>query len=94
MSNKKRYRIRNWAQYNKGLVNRRSLTVWFDENAIGQWHCVTPTGERGRPCDYSNAAIYCALTLRNLFRLPLRATEGLVCSIIELLSLTRSAACN
>ncbi len=31
---KKKYRVRNWGEYSKGLVNRGSLTVWFDEKSI------------------------------------------------------------
>lgn len=91
MARKKQYRIRNWQQYNKALVNRGSLTVWFDEESITKWHNIQPTGQRGRPYDYSNTAIYCVLTLRNLFRLPLRATEGLVKSLIKLLRLPITA---
>ena len=26
---KKVYRVRNWQEYNKGLVSRGSLTFWF-----------------------------------------------------------------
>jgi hypothetical protein len=84
---RKKYRIRNWREYNKALVNRGSLTVWFDEKSIEEWHNTSPSGQRGRPYDYSNTAIICALTLRNLFRLPLRATEGFINSLIELLQL-------
>jgi len=29
-----RYRIRNWRAYNRALINRGRLTVWFDEQAI------------------------------------------------------------
>jgi hypothetical protein len=28
------YRVQNWAEYDKALVNRGSLTVWFDEATI------------------------------------------------------------
>lgn len=91
MARKKQYRIRNWPEYNKALVNRGSLTIWFDEKSIDEWHDAKLTGERGRPYDYSNTAILCALSLRNLFRLPLRATEGLVTSLIELLRLPITA---
>jgi IS5 family transposase len=87
MAHKKQYRIRNWQQYNKALINRGSLTVWFDQESIEGWHNTEPSGSRGRQQDYSNTAILCALTLRNLFRLALRATEGLVSSLIELLGL-------
>jgi hypothetical protein len=75
MPRKKRYCIHNWPRYNKALVNRGSFTVRFDEESIAKWHHTQPTGQRGRPYDYSNTAKCCALTLRNLFRLPLRATD-------------------
>lgn len=88
---KKNYRIRNWREYNKALVNRGSLTIWFDEKSIATWHNAAPTGERGRPQDYSDTAIICALSLRNLFRLPLRATQGLVASLVQLLCLPITA---
>ena len=84
---RKKYRIRNWREYNKGLVNRGSLTVWFDEKSIAGWHNVSLSGQRGRPFSYSNTAILCALTIRHLFRLPLRATEGFLISLINLLHL-------
>jgi IS5 family transposase len=87
MAGKKQYRIRNWQKYNKALVNRGSLTIWFDEKSIAEWHNTQHSGQRGRPQDYSDTAIICALTLRNIFRLPLRATQGLVASLISLLQL-------
>jgi len=57
MARKKRYRIRNWSQYNKALVNRGSLTVWFDEESMASWHNTQLSGQKGRPQDYSDAAI-------------------------------------
>lgn len=87
MARKNSRRIRNWAEYNKALINRGSLTVWFDEKSIEEWHSSHHSGARGRPIKYSNAAITCALTLRSLFRIALRATQGLVTSLIELLRL-------
>jgi hypothetical protein len=91
MARKNNHRIRNWAQYNKALINRGSLTVWFDEKSVEDWHNTEHSGKRGRPMKYSNAAITCALMLRNLFRVALRATQGLVSSLIELLRLPISA---
>ena len=49
MPKKKSYRIRNWSEYNKALVNRGSLTVWFDAESIAAWHNTDLTGKRGRP---------------------------------------------
>src|SRR6185437_16579690 len=88
---KKKYHVRNWGQYSKGLVKRGSLTVWFDEKSIAEWHEVEQSGQRGRPHDYSNTAILCAATLRILFHQPLRATEGLLASLIQLLRLPITA---
>jgi len=91
MSRRKRYRIRNWSDYNKALVNRGSLTVWFDEKSIGSWYSTGKTGKKGRPFTYSDIAIQAALTFRILFRLPLRATQGLTQSLCELLKLNIDA---
>ena len=44
MKRTSKYRIRNWAEYNKSLVQRGSLTIWFSEDAIKTWLEV-PTGK-------------------------------------------------
>jgi len=68
-----RYRVRNWPEYNRALVARGSLTFWFDEESIAVWRQTEPTGGSGRPRLYSDTAIQCALVLRCVFRLSLRA---------------------
>jgi hypothetical protein len=45
MAGKKQYRIRNWQKYNKALVNRGSLTIWFDEKSIAEWHNTQHSGQ-------------------------------------------------
>lgn len=84
---KKQYRIRNWHDYNEALVKRGDINFWFDEEVIRQWYSEETTGKRGRPRIYSDVAIQCALTIREVFHLPLRATEGLISSLIELAEL-------
>jgi hypothetical protein len=83
---KARYRVTNWPSYDRGLVKRGSLTVWFSPEAISAW---TPekTGRRGGQRRYSDVAIQTALYLRLLLGLPWRQTEGLVQSLVELLGL-------
>jgi hypothetical protein len=81
------YRIRNWNQYNSSLVRRGSLTVWFDPRSRANWINYNPTGRRGRPYFYADAAILCCLIVREVFHLPLRQTQGLVRSIIEFLQI-------
>lgn len=85
---KRHYRVRNWVQYNEALVKRGSLNFWFDEETLSQWHKTGISGQRGRPVIYSDMAIICALTLRSLFHLTLRATEGFVASLIMMMHLT------
>jgi hypothetical protein len=85
---KKTYQVRNWREYNKSLVSRGSLTFWLSEEIIKEWQCtLNEGGQRGRPPKYSDSMIESALTLRQLFNLPLRATEGLLGSLIMLLGL-------
>ena len=76
----------NWAEYDAGLRARGSLTVWFTPEAIEAWTAEPRTGRGGQP-RYSDLAIATALTLRAVFRLALRQTEGLIGSILQLLDL-------
>jgi IS5 family transposase len=80
------YRIRNWRAYNQALVNRGSLTVWVDQEALDAWLYRGPN-QWGAQFIYSDVAIRCLLTLRAVFHLPLRATQGMAASIFELMGL-------
>jgi len=82
-------RLTNWADYNEALRQRGSLTVWFTDDVIAAWKAAPRTAPGGQP-HYSNLAITTALTLRAVFHLPLRQTEGLIGSILQLLGLDLS----
>jgi hypothetical protein len=86
---KQRRRITNWAEYDAALRQRGSLTVWFTQEAIAAWEAEPRTTPGGQP-HYSALAITTALTLKAVFRLALRQTEGLIGSIIGLLGLDLS----
>jgi hypothetical protein len=81
---KQQYRVTNWAEYDASLRQRGSLTVWFSEEAMAAWRAEPRTTRGGQP-PYSALAIRTALTLRAVFRLALRKTEGLIGSILKLL---------
>jgi hypothetical protein len=83
---KQRHRVTNWAEYDAALRQRGSLTVWFSDEAIAAWRAEPRTTRGGQP-HYSVLAIRTALTLRAVFRLALRQTEGLIGSILQLLGL-------
>lgn len=84
---KKTYRVRNWKEYNEALVQRGSVTFWFDEETIQKWLSQGQNDSRGRPEYYSDTCIECALTLRALFKLTLRATEGFIKSLLKMMKL-------
>jgi Transposase DDE domain len=74
-----RYRIRNWAAYDRALARRGDITVWVSPGAVSGWRA--PAGRR----TFSDAAITAALMVRAAFRLALRQVEGLIASIFGLL---------
>ena len=81
-----RYRVRNWLAYNRALVRRGSLTFWFDEQAVRGWRDTSRSGPRGRrPRFYADSAIECALVVKAVFHLSLRATQGFLESVVELM---------
>ena len=84
---KTKYRVKNWAVYDVALRALGDLTVWFDEEALGTWNA-PPSGRPGGQRRYSDLAIVTALTLRTVFHLALRQTEGFVASLIVLMDLS------
>ena len=84
---KDKYRIRNWHEYNRSLVNRGSITFWFDEAAIAKWYSIGRSDKPGRPETYSDDAIRCGLLIKAVFRTALRALQGFIGSIIKILGL-------
>ena len=80
------YRVRNWADYEAGLQQRGSLTVWCTPQAVQAWYYQGPP-QRGAQYTFSEVAIQTALTLRLLYHLPLRQTEGFVASVLALMGL-------
>ncbi|MBO3715112.1 MAG: transposase, partial [Candidatus Accumulibacter sp.] len=59
---KQRYRVTNWSGYDRALVNRGNLTIWFAEASIrDSWTPPRPIG-RGKPGLYSETAIQTCLT--------------------------------
>ncbi len=83
---KQKRRITNWREYEASLRQRGSLTVWFTPEAIEAWRA-EPRTTRGGQLRYSPLAILTAPTLRTVFGLALRQTEGLIGSVIHLLGL-------
>ena len=82
----KKYRVRNWAEYNKALRSRGDLTIWFAEEAIANWKADKTTRPGGQQV-YSDMAIETGLVVRMVYKLAYRQTEGFLDSIASLLGL-------
>ena len=83
---KTKYHVRNWASYERALVERGDVTVWLSPDAIAAWK-PEAGGRRGGQRKYSDLAIETGLTLRLLFHLPLRQAEGFLTSLFRLMGL-------
>src|SRR5919106_3968611 len=89
---KAKYRLRNWREYNAALIQRGSLTLRVSEEVLGTWHDEARTGKRGAPRTYSDAAILGMAWLSAVYRLALRATQGLLSSVLKLLKVALPVA--
>ena len=79
-----RYRTTNWSSYNASLRKRGSLLIWVDKDMT--WRAPRD-GRPGRPPVFSDAAIQFCLSIKVLFKLPLRQTAGMVASLLRLAGL-------
>jgi hypothetical protein len=87
---KGRYSVKNWPEYDQALKNRRSLSIWLTKEAINAWQPENLQKKRGGQPVYSDVAIETGLTLRSLYKLGLRQTEGFLESISSLMGLALS----
>jgi IS5 family transposase len=87
---KTKYRVGNWTEYDRSLVQRGNITLWISDDATRSWvpEC---SGRRGGQQRYSDLAIETALTLRLIFNLPFRQAEGFLRSVLGLMRLDLEA---
>jgi hypothetical protein len=80
------YRIRNWSAYEKALVQRGSITFWLSDDFEKTWGHAGEK-QRGAQFVYSVQAISIMLTVKEVFHLTNRETEGFMRSLFKLLNL-------
>ena len=66
-------------------MRRGSITFWVDEQAVHSWCSEKVPGARGRPQLYADTAIECALVVKAVFHLSLRATQGFLESVMRVM---------
>jgi hypothetical protein len=80
------YRVKNWSEYEKVLVQRSSITFWLSDDFEKVW-LYTGEKRRGSQFDYSEKAIEIMLTIKEVFHLTNRGVEGFVRSLFEMLNI-------
>lgn len=76
------YRVKNWPEYNAGLIERGNVSIWMDEEMFAPM--AGASVQRGRPQAYCDAVIQMLLALKSVYRLPLRALQGFAMSLRRL----------
>ena len=80
---KGKYRVTNWPEYNAGLICRGDITLWIDPDVF-QAPAGKPNPKGGHPFVYADPLIQMLLTLKQMWRLPLRALQGFAQSLSKL----------
>jgi hypothetical protein len=83
---KQLYRVRNWPEYEKALVQRGSLTFWLTDDFEKVW-LYAGEKQRGSQFDYSEQAIEIMLTIKEVFHLSNRRVEGFVRSVFAMMNI-------
>jgi len=78
------YRIGNWGQYNKALIQRGSINLWVEHDLDRSWYAKKDQNKQGRPFVYDDYAMELCLTLKTYFKLTYRSTQGFVASVFQL----------
>jgi len=79
------YRVKNWSEYEKALVERGSITFWLSDDFEQVW-LYAGEKQRGSQFDYSDKAIEIMLTIKEVFHLTNRGTEGFIRSLFAMLN--------
>lgn len=76
------YRLTNWPEYNKALIQRGFITLWLDEQTLAQWYYQGPQSPGG-VFRYSDRCMEAALSLKAVLGLAFRQVQGLIQSLLE-----------
>lgn len=80
------YRVKNWSEYDKALVERGSITFWMSDDFEQTW-MHSGKKQRGSQFDYSDQAILVMLIVKEVFHLTNRGVEGFVRSLFRMMQI-------
>ena len=81
---KKKYKVRNWKEYNESLVRRGSIEFWIEQGLAEVWKegdTIIIRKKRGGQREYQDSLIELCRLVGKVFHQRLRQTEGFVRSI-------------
>lgn len=85
---KQKYKLTNWSEYNKALKDRGRIDFWLDQEAIDNWYEEDQENiGSGAPRQYTDFSIIICHEIRQVYRLPLRQSEGFINSIFRMMGL-------
>ena len=88
---KQKHKVKNWREYNAALKRRGDITVWLSEDAISKWYEKNRVYDgTGTPQYYTDFAIMTCHEIRQVYKLPLRQTEGFINSLFSLMNIALS----
>ena len=80
------YRVKNWSEYEKALVQRSAITFWLSDGFEKTW-LYAGEKQRGSQFDYTDQAILVMLTVKEVFHLSNRGVEGFVRSLFRMMKI-------
>ena len=85
---KQKYKVSNWSDYNNSLKKRGDIKVWLSQDLINNWYFNERIydGTGSTKC-YTDEAIIACHEIRQVYKLPLRQTEGFINSLFKLMKL-------
>ena len=83
-------RVGHGSASEQALVQRGDVTLGLSADATDAWR-PSPSGRPGAPTTFSDCAIETAVTLRLVFRVPVRQAEGVWRSVLSLMGVDRAA---
>ena len=85
---KQKYKLKNWQKYSNALKACGRIDFWLDKGAIDTWHeeAQENTGS-GAPQQYTDFSIIICHKIRQVYRLPLRQSEGFINYIFKIMVL-------
>lgn len=85
---KQQYKVTNWPEYNAALCRRGEIDVWLSDEAISQWYEPEQIYDgTGAPKRFTDFAILTCHEIRQVYRLPLRQTQGFINSLFRLMNI-------